>query len=209
VTGTVPNVSTAGAPTIEFKFAGDTVTAELAGAKLYAEASCDERCDLRVTAADGFVLADLVVNARPERNLTENVMDIGSAILWSHWRFTQSQTPMSGDPEKHTAPEQKVGTAPDDVDLWRAKAVQLAAALEEALGQWASAYEDQRTSSQPVENPRIVELRALLAGDPAKPLARLTHLRNVVGATEKRLTDSKADVTQLLILLAAAREVVR
>jgi len=24
-------------------------------------------------------------------NLTENVTDIGSALLWSHWRWVQSQ----------------------------------------------------------------------------------------------------------------------
>jgi hypothetical protein len=112
----IESISTAGAPTIDFRFDGDTCRAELAGAKLYAEVCNDgRRCDLRLTEATGFVLADLVLNERSERTLTENLMDIGSALLWSHWRFTQSQTPMSGDPEKHTATGEKdaaTGAAP-------------------------------------------------------------------------------------------------
>lgn len=89
--GNIENASISGAPTIEFRFAGDTVTADLAGAHLYAEARGDDRCDLRVTDATGFVLANLVINERPERTMTENVMDIGSALLWSHWRWTEAQ----------------------------------------------------------------------------------------------------------------------
>ena len=92
--GTVESVSIAGAPTIEFRFAGDTVTADLAGAHLYAEASGEEQADMRITDATGFVLANLVVKGRAERNLTENVMDIGSALLWSHWRYVQIQNPV-------------------------------------------------------------------------------------------------------------------
>lgn len=38
----------------------------------------------------------------------------------------------------------------------------LEAGLKEALENWASAYEDQRTSSQSLEHPRIAELRKLL-----------------------------------------------
>lgn len=100
--GNIPSVSIAGAPTIEFRFAGDTCTADLAGAHLYAEGGRpDGGCDLHITDASGFVLASLVVNERPERNMTENLIDIGSALLWSHWRHTQS-APMSGGAEKHT-----------------------------------------------------------------------------------------------------------
>ena len=87
----IPNVSIDGAPDIEFKFAGDTVTADLAGAHLYAEVRGDGGCDLRITDADNYVLASLVVNERAERNLTENIMDIGSALLWSHWRWLQAK----------------------------------------------------------------------------------------------------------------------
>lgn len=87
---TIPSVSTSGAPTIAFEFAGETCTAELAGAQLRAEVRSDGRCDLRLTDAAGEVLADLVVNDRSHRNMTENVMDIGSALLWSHWRYVGS-----------------------------------------------------------------------------------------------------------------------
>lgn len=101
--GNIPSVSIAGAPTIEFRFAGDICTADLAGAHLYAEARSDGAADMRVTDATGFVLANLVVNERTERNLTENIIDIGSALLWSHWRHTQaSPASMSSDAEKHT-----------------------------------------------------------------------------------------------------------
>jgi hypothetical protein len=92
--GNIPSVSIAGAPTIEFRFAGDTCTADLAGAHLYAEGGRpDGGCDLRMTDADGFVLANLVVHERAERNMTENLIDIGSALLWSHWRHEQAKTP--------------------------------------------------------------------------------------------------------------------
>lgn len=83
------SVSTSGAPNITFRFAGDTCRAELAGATLYVERRRDEDFDMRITAAGGEVLADIVVNKRPHRNDTENVTDVGSALLWSHWRYQQ------------------------------------------------------------------------------------------------------------------------
>jgi predicted nucleic acid-binding Zn-ribbon protein len=43
----------------------------------------------------------------------------------------------------------------------REKIEALREALAEALDEWASWYEDQRHSGQPLENPRIVELRKL------------------------------------------------
>lgn len=50
----VQTVSASGAPDIDFHFAGDTCRAELAGAKLYAEAGRpDGGCDLRITDATG------------------------------------------------------------------------------------------------------------------------------------------------------------
>lgn len=85
------SISIAGAPTIEFRVHGDTCRAELAGATLYAEV-CDQGADLRLTAADGEVLASLVVLPRAHRNLTENVTDVGAALLWSHWRYTQANS---------------------------------------------------------------------------------------------------------------------
>lgn len=94
-----------------------------------------------------------------------------------------------------------------DADLWRAKAVQLAAALEEACG--IAEWESEEYQGKPEHGRRIPELRALLDGKLAEPLERLEHLRNVVDATADLIRASSADVTQLLILFAAAREVVR
>jgi hypothetical protein len=37
------------------------------------------------------VLADLVVNERAGVDLTENLTAVGSALLWSHWRWTEAQ----------------------------------------------------------------------------------------------------------------------
>ena len=101
----VESVSISDGPVIVFKFHGDTVRAECAGANLYAEARGDGGVDLRIRDATGEVIADLVVNRRAHRDLTENVIDIGSALLWSHWRWTQASStnpPMSGDAEKLT-----------------------------------------------------------------------------------------------------------
>lgn len=42
-----------------------------------------------ITAADGVILAALTVHARGHRTTTENLIDIGSALLWSHWRWTE------------------------------------------------------------------------------------------------------------------------
>jgi hypothetical protein len=89
--GTIQRISPSGAPTIDFVFDGATCTAELAGANLRASVREPVGCDLKVVDHDGYVLADLVVNERPARSITENVMDIGCALLWSHWRFRQSE----------------------------------------------------------------------------------------------------------------------
>jgi hypothetical protein len=78
-------------PPLKFLVRGDTIRAELDGAKLYAEV-CDKGADLRLTAADGGVLADLIVRPFGEGNLTENVVDVGAALMWSHWRFVQLET---------------------------------------------------------------------------------------------------------------------
>lgn len=88
---TQQSVSPSGAPTIEFHFRGDTVRAELAGARLYGEASSDDGAQLTLHAADNELLADIVINRRAHRTLTENVTDIGSALLWSHWRYVTAK----------------------------------------------------------------------------------------------------------------------
>lgn len=92
-------VSIAGAPDITFEIRGETCRAELGGAKLYAEA-CADGADLRLTDARGEVLADLLVRPRAHRNLTENVTDIGAALLWSHWRYLQADVMGSSGPSQ-------------------------------------------------------------------------------------------------------------
>jgi len=86
-------VSIADGPTIEFFFSGATCRATLDGAQLYAELCEEDKADLRLTDANGEILADVVVNPRSHRTITENVMDVGSALLWSHWRYLRSQPP--------------------------------------------------------------------------------------------------------------------
>lgn len=87
----VTSVSVSGAPDIEFRFTGDVCRAEIAGATLYCEGGrADGGIDMRLTDATGEVLADLVVNERSHRTATENLVDIGSALLWSHWRHQEA-----------------------------------------------------------------------------------------------------------------------
>lgn len=87
---TAKSVSISGAPDLEFHFAGDTCRATIAGAELYCEMRGDGDIDMRLKDAGGEVLADLVVRQRSHRNATENLMDVGSALLWSHWRHQQA-----------------------------------------------------------------------------------------------------------------------
>lgn len=86
------SVSPTGAPSIEFRFHGDTVSAGLCGAVLYVEAERDDGARMTLKAADGELLADVTVHARAHRTLTENVMDVGSALLWSHWRWLEVES---------------------------------------------------------------------------------------------------------------------
>jgi hypothetical protein len=89
---TVTSVSTSGAPDIEFHFEGDTCRADLEGAKLYCEGGRDDGgIDMRLQNASGEILADLVVNKRAHRNDTENLVDVASALMWSHWRWRQAE----------------------------------------------------------------------------------------------------------------------
>jgi len=94
----IPQPSIAGGPTIEFAFAGDVCTAELAGAKLRAERLDDEHADLRLHDATGKVLASVVVSKLwDDESITVSVMNIGSALLWSHVRWLEAQA--GGQPE--------------------------------------------------------------------------------------------------------------
>lgn len=94
----VTSVSVSGAPDIKFHFKGDTCRAELAGALLYVEGGRkDGGANMRLTDAAGEVLADIVVNERAHRDMTENVVDVGSALLWSYWRYQQASKEALGD----------------------------------------------------------------------------------------------------------------
>lgn len=87
----VPNISIAGEPTINFDFAGSACAAELGGAKLAGVACSDDDAQIVITDVEGELLAKLTIHKREHRTLTENVMDIGSALLWSHWRWLQAK----------------------------------------------------------------------------------------------------------------------
>jgi hypothetical protein len=98
----------------------------------------------------------------------------------------------------------------DDADLWRAKAVQLAAALEEACGIAGDAH----YSAHEEPHDRLTQLRALLEGDLADPLAKLKRLREAVArlgfvAPEALVGEYIVNGTLVQELLDAAREVVR
>lgn len=85
------SVSITGAPTITFQFAGHLFTAELDGAKAAGIMISDDEARIVITDATEWVLADFTVHPRKERNLTENVIDLVSALLWSHWRYLQAK----------------------------------------------------------------------------------------------------------------------
>lgn len=89
---TIPNVSIAGTPTIEWRFTGDVAHAECAGAKAYAETRSDGCADLRITDAAGVVLAEIIIRRLPTEKVTVSLMNVGSALLWSHARWVATQT---------------------------------------------------------------------------------------------------------------------
>lgn len=111
---TVPQESIAGLPTIEFRFDGSLCRAELAGARLVADASVGDgdRSNLQITAVDGEVIADVMVRkVETDSSITETVCRIGSALLWSHARYVEAKnaapippppgwTPREFDPSK-------------------------------------------------------------------------------------------------------------
>jgi len=88
---TAETISIAGGPTIEFTFNGDVCTAELAGVKLRAERVGDEIADLMVHDATGRVLASVEVRKLwHDDSIAVSVMNIGSALLWSHVRWIEA-----------------------------------------------------------------------------------------------------------------------
>lgn len=91
---TVSNISIAGAPAIDWKFTGAVGRAEVSGAKAYAEVVDDKLADLRVTDAGGEILADVVVRrVSSDESITESVMRVGTALLWSHLRWIEASRP--------------------------------------------------------------------------------------------------------------------
>lgn len=100
----IPNISIAGLPTIEFTFDGSLARAELAGAKLIADCGGDtDRANLMITDVAGELLADVMVRKMPaDESITVSVMNVGSALLWSHARWVASQ--LSATPPATTAP---------------------------------------------------------------------------------------------------------
>lgn len=80
-----------GGPVLTFHFHGDTCRAEMEGAVLYAEGGRrDGGVDLRLTDASGKILAEIVVMPFGLKSMTENVVDIGSALLWSHSAYLRA-----------------------------------------------------------------------------------------------------------------------
>jgi hypothetical protein len=89
---TIPQESISGAPAIHFKFDGSLATAELAGAKLTASRAGDDRASLQIVDAEGEVIADVIVRKMPrDENITVSVMNVGTALLWSHARWAEVQ----------------------------------------------------------------------------------------------------------------------
>lgn len=85
------SISIDGAPTIEFTFDGSVGTAEYAGAKLTTDAIDAERANLQIVDATGTLIADVMVRKMPaDENITVSTMNIGSALLWSHFRWQQA-----------------------------------------------------------------------------------------------------------------------
>jgi hypothetical protein len=88
----IENISIAGAPTIEFQFAGSCCAAECAGAKLAAIALDENEATIRIEDAGGELLADITVRKMPhDENITVSVMNVGAALLWSHARWVAAQ----------------------------------------------------------------------------------------------------------------------
>jgi hypothetical protein len=146
----------------------------------------------------------------------------GEALTDAAWRYALGQLPVGKAPcderafldAAHQLATQGPTTRPIQIepvnanaDLWRAKAVQLAVALEEACGIAGDAH----YSAHEEPHDRLTQLRALLEGDLAEPLAKLKRLREAVEAAEVAAErGGQGDrAAALQVLLIAAREVVR
>lgn len=98
----IPNISIAGGPTVDWNFTTDVAHAECGGAKAYAEMRHDGCADLTVRTATGQLIADVVVRKMPaDESITVSVMNVGTALLWSHARWfgaavTQGEREASG-----------------------------------------------------------------------------------------------------------------
>lgn len=89
---TIPQESIAGAPTISFEFQGALGHAMLAGATLTADLCGDDRANVTIVDERGEVIADVMVRKMPtDENITVSVMNIGTALLWSHARWVEAQ----------------------------------------------------------------------------------------------------------------------
>lgn len=91
---TVPQESIAGLPTINFEFDGSRCHAALAGATLTADASVGDgdRANLSIVDERGEVLADVMVRkVETDKDITESVLRVGSALLWSYARYVEAK----------------------------------------------------------------------------------------------------------------------
>lgn len=89
----IPNISIAGGPTVDWNFTDDVAHAECGGAKAYAEMRSDGCADLTVRASTGELIADVIVRKMPaDESITVSVMNVGTALLWSHARWVEAQT---------------------------------------------------------------------------------------------------------------------
>lgn len=143
---TVPQESIAGAPTIEFKFDGSMATAELAGAKLFAERRDDDTANLKIVDAEGDLIADIMVRKMPrDENITVSVMNIGTALLWSHARWVEAQA-TQGSPTPPPIPPDPV--PPPPIPSWTPYGVPLPPApppppsLDELQFPWSTPKKD-------------------------------------------------------------------
>lgn len=88
---TIPNINIAGAPTIDWRFDGSLGLAEVAGARAEAEAVNEESAVVRIRDATDKLLADVLVRKLPsDESITVSVMNVGSALLWSHLRWSEA-----------------------------------------------------------------------------------------------------------------------
>lgn len=157
----VPNISIAGAPTIEWKFEGDVGTAECHGATLRAESIDDTKADLTLRDETGEVLAEVVVRRMPrDESITVSVMNIGSALMWSHIRWLDARA--AADPFARADPvdcrhehTQRGKDSPRRYGSWRTEVCEACGAFRtmthhgERVSAWrpASEYDDETSDA--------------------------------------------------------------